>query len=322
MTFATPLALALLALLPVAVGLYALLDRRRRRDAARFANPALSPNLVARRLGIRRHVPAALGLAALALLVVGIARPNMTRTVTRNEATVVLALDTSRSMAATDVAPSRLEAARVAADALLESAPDNYRIGIVSFSTSADSVLPPTTDREAARIALRELRLGSGTAIGDAILRSLELAEVEPGTQPAGRRPPAAILLLSDGAQTAESATPAAAAQRARRSGIPVSTVALGTEDAVVEVPLPGGLSERVTVPPDVPTLRRIAATTGGTFYQALDAERLREVFTELGTRLARERKSVEVTSAFALGGAALALLAGALSSVWFRRAL
>jgi Ca-activated chloride channel family protein len=130
------------------------------------------------------------------------------------------------------------------------------------------------------------------------------------------------VLLLSDGAQTAGDVRPAAAAQRAKRLGVPVSTVALGTGDAVVEVPRPGGLKERVVVAPDVPTLRQIASTTGGTFAAAPNATRLESVYRELGTRLAHDRKRVEVTSAFAAGGAVLLLVGGTLSSLWFRRAL
>ncbi len=322
MSFAAPGALVLLVALPLGVVGLVLLDRRRRRDAARFSNPALSSSLVTRRPGARRAIPSLLVLAALGLLVVGIARPHIVRTVTNDEATVVLAIDTSRSMAATDVQPTRFEAARAAVNEFLDNAPDNYRVGIVAFSTFAEAVLPPTTDREAARQALRELRLGSGTAIGDAIVKSLELAGDEPGAKRPRGRPPAVVLLLSDGAQTTDSVKPIVAAARARRLGIPVSTVALGTEDAVVVVPVAGGLNERVRVPPDAPTLKRVAQATGGTFFETADAGQLREVYRDLGTRLTRERKPVEVTSAFALGGAALALLAGVLSMAWFRRAL
>jgi Ca-activated chloride channel family protein len=247
------------------------------------------------------------------------------RSVARDDATIVLAIDTSRSMAAQDVQPSRFDAAKQAALAFLDEVPDNYSVGIVSFATSADPVLPPTTDREAARSALRELRLGTGTAIGAAITRSVDLALDRPGSRErpkAGQPSPAAVLLLSDGAQTSGDVRPGPAAQRARRLGVPVSTVALGTGDAVVEVPRPGGLKERVVVAPDVPTLRQVASTTGGTFSAAPDAARLESVYRELGTRLARDRKRVEVTSAFAAGGAVLLLVGGTLSSLWFRRAL
>ncbi|HSC91352.1 MAG TPA: VWA domain-containing protein [Gaiellaceae bacterium] len=325
MTFAWPAALVGLVAVPVLAALYVLSARKRRRDAARFANPALVPNLVPSSPGWRRYVAPALALVALALLVVGVARPHVVRNVARDEATIVLAIDTSRSMAAQDVQPSRFDAAKQAALAFLDEVPDNYSVGIVSFATSADPVLPPTTDREAARTALRELRLGTGTAIGAAITRSVDLALETPEgkSRPRpGQQSPAAVLLLSDGAQTAGEVRPGPAAQRARRLGVPVSTVALGTGDAVVEVPRPGGLKERVVVAPDVPTLRLVAGTTGGTFAAAPDAARLESVYRELGTRLAHDRKRVEVTSAFAAGGAVLLLLGGTLSSLWFRRAL
>jgi Ca-activated chloride channel family protein len=325
LSFGWPLGLLGLVAIPLFVGAYVVVGRRRRRGAARFVAPALAPNLVAVSPGWRRHVPPALALAALALLVVGIARPHVVRDVTRDEATIVLAIDTSRSMAATDVAPSRFEAAKAAAAAFLDEVPDSYAVGIVSFATSADPVLPPTIDRDAARVALGELRLGSGTAIGTAITRSVELAlgqGEERVPPPAGERSPAAVLLLSDGAQTAGGERPLPAAQKARRFGVPVSTIALGTRDAVVEVPRPGGLKERVVVAPDVNTLRLVARTTAGTFAEAPSAARLEAVYRELGTRLARDRKRVEVTSAFAAGGAVLLLLGSVLSSLWFRRVL
>ena len=184
-------------------------------------------------------------------------------------------------------------------------------------------MLTPTTDREAAKLALGELRLGSGTAIGNAIARSVELASADEKQRPTtGQRPPAAVLLLSDGAQTAGGLTPDDAVKEAQKLGIPVSTVALGTGDAAVQVPLPGGLKQRVVVAPDVEALRQIAKVTGGTFAEAPSAEKLKDVYRDLGTRLAKDPKRVEVTSAFAAGGAVLLLLGGALSTFWFRRAL
>jgi Ca-activated chloride channel family protein len=323
MTFSSPLALLGLLAIPLLVGLYVLVGRRHRRAAERFANPALVPNLVGSSPGWRRYLPPLLALAALTLLVVGIARPHIVRDVTRDEATIVLAIDTSRSMAANDVTPSRFEAAHAAASAFLDAVPDAYRIGIVSFSTSASTVLSPTTDRDAARVALGELRLGSGTAIGTAIQQSVQLASADEQQPPqAGQRSPSAVLLLSDGAQTAGGATPAEGVREARRLGVPVSTVALGTSEAIVEVPLPGGLKQRVVVAPDVDTLRQIAKETGGTFAEAPTAQRLESVYRDLGTRLAKDPKRVEVTSAFAAGGGVLLLLGGALSTLWFRRAL
>ena len=141
-SFSAPTSLLWLLAIPILIGLYVYAGRRRRRAAARFANPALVPNLVPHSPGWRRHVPSALVLASLAVLVVGIARPHVVRDVTRNEATIILAIDTSRSMAATDVEPSRFAAARAEAEAFLETVPEEYAVGIVSFATSADPVLP------------------------------------------------------------------------------------------------------------------------------------------------------------------------------------
>ena len=330
MSFAWPQAFVLLVLLPVAVWAWVVADRRRRRQAAAFGNPALLPGLVEAEPGRRRWVPPLILLGALALLVVGVARPHATLPVKREEATVVLVMDTSRSMAATDVRPSRIAAARKAANEFVDRLPDKYRLAIISFSTRAVVVLPPSVNREAARASLAQLRLGAGTAIGDAIARALALvaqpaARAQPGAQSGGQAPevlPASILLLSDGAQTVDGVRPLQAARRARRLGVPISTIALGTRDARVRVPLPGGLTQLVSVPPDARTLRQVAQTAGGRFFQAPTADDLEDVYRELGSRLGSERRRVEVTS-YAAGAAAVLLLAGAgLSSLWFRRAL
>ncbi len=322
MSFQSPVALLGLLAIPLLVVVYVLAARGQRRAAGRFTNPALVPNLVPSAPRWRRYVPFVLALAALTLLVVGIARPHIVRSVTRDEATIVLAIDTSRSMSATDVRPSRFDAAHAAAQEFLDTVPESYRVGIVSFSTAASTVLTPTTDRDAAKVALGELRLGSGTAIGNAIARSVELASTGEQRPTTGQASPAAVLLLSDGAQTAGGVTPDDAVKEARKLGVPVSTVALGTRDAAVQVPLPGGLKQRVVVAPDADALKQIAKDTGGTFAEAPSAEKLKEVYRSLGTRLAKDPKRVEVTSAFAAGGAILLVLGGALSTWWFRRAL
>jgi Ca-activated chloride channel homolog len=333
-SFAWPQALALLALLPVAVWAWVAADRRRKRQASAFGNPELLPGLVDSEPGRRRWVPPLVMLGALAILVVGLARPHALLPVKREEATVVLVLDTSRSMAANDVQPSRIQAARKSATDFVERLPEKYRLAIVSFSTKAEVVLPPSVDREAARAALRQLRLGAGTAIGDAIARALSLVvqtrqPAQQGAQPGqgGQADPqdvlpSSILLLSDGAQTVQGIRPLQAAQRARRLGVRVSTIALGTRDARVQVPLPGGLTQLVSVPPDPQTLRQVATATGGKFFQAPSAEQLDDVYRELGSRLGSERRRVEVTSYAAGAAAALLLAAAGLSSLWFRRAL
>ncbi len=318
MSFAFPLALLALLLVPLAFVGYLLLERRRRAEAAAFANPALVPNLLGRRPGRLRHLAPALALLALALIATGLARPHATMSVPREEATVVLALDVSRSMVATDVKPTRLAAAQKAVRAFLDKLPDGYRVSIVSFAQGASVVLPPTADRELAERALANLRPGDGTALGGGIARAVQVAER--ARTPDGVRPPAAIVLLSDGAQTIGEQTPVSAARRARALRIPISTVALGTANGVVEVRNAEGFVERVTVPPDPRTLRRVAALTRARFYEAPDGARLEAVYKELGSRVGREDEERELTAVFAAAAALLFLGAGAASAFLFGR--
>ena len=309
--------LTLLAV-PLAGAGYVLLERRRRRQAAAFASPALIPNLIGRRPGKLRHLPPALALLALAALATGLARPHATLSVDQEQATVVLAIDTSRSMVAEDVPPSRLAVAKEAVARFLENLPEDYRIGMVSFAQSAQTVLPATANRDAALAALRSLRTGDGTALGEGIARALQVAQRVPAEQ--GKKPPASVLVLSDGAQTQGVLEPMAAAERARRLKIPVFTVAFGTAEGVVEVVDDNGFTQRVTVPPDAPTLRRVSQATGGRFYAAPDGDTLNAVYEELGSRIGSVKEEREVTAAFAAGGAALLLAAGALSAFLFGR--
>jgi Ca-activated chloride channel family protein len=318
MSFEWPLMLLALLLVPLAVGGYLLLEQRRRRQAAAFANPDLVPNLVGHSPGRLRHLAPALALLALAALATGLARPHAKVSVEREEATVVLAIDTSRSMVATDVPPSRLAVAQRTTRRFLDGLPKGYRVGMVSFAQAASTVLPATANREAAKRALAALRTGDGTALGEGIARALQVAQrvrVD-GT----RRPPASILVLSDGAQTQGVLEPLQAAQRAKRLKIPVYTVAFGTAAGVVEVVDDNGFTQRVSVPPDPPTLRQVSQTTGGRFYAAPDGARLNAVYEELGSRLGHETKDREITAAFAAGGAFLLLAAGAVSAFFFGR--
>lgn len=323
MSFEWPLALLALLVLPLAVAGYIVLERRRTRTAAAFAAPALLPAIAPRSPGRRRYVPVLLLLAALATMLVGLARPHAVFSQPREEATVVLALDISFSMAADDVFPTRLAAARGAVTTFLRNVPERFRVAVVAFETRANVVSPPTADRDVTRAAVGTLELGEGTAIGEALALGVRVARtVQPEDEERGdvEAPPAAILLLSDGAQTQGQVTPAQAAQQARRAGIPVFAVALGTDEGVVERQLPGGLTERIRVPPDPQTLRRVALTTGGQFFEAPTAEQLRAVYEDLGSRLGTRREEREVTAAFAGGGALVLLAASALSALWFRR--
>src|SRR5690349_19207533 len=324
MSFGTPIALLGLLVVPAIVVLLIVGERRRKAQSAAFGTPALVAAAAPAPRRIRRLLPFVLALVALAALIVGVTRPRATLSVAGRQATVILAIDTSRSMTATDVKPSRLAAAVAAARTFLDVAPDGYSIGIVSFSTRATVVLAPTTDREAARTALDQITLGSGTALGDAIDRSV--AAARPGLtadEPTPKdAPPATVVLLSDGEQTAGGKLPLVAAESAHKLGVPVNTVALGTSDAVVEVPLPGGLKERVTVTPDAKTLAEIAKVTGGRFAAAPTAAKLKEVYRDLGSRIGSRREKREVTAAFAGVGVVFLLVASGLSLAWTRRPL
>ena len=321
MSFQSPILLLGLLLVPLAALGYWLLDRRRRASqTATFSSAALFPNVVARAPGRLRHLPVAVLLLAMTAVLVGVARPHATISVPREEATVVLALDISRSMTANDVTPTRLAAAQAAARRFLEKVPDSFRVAVVAFADRANVVAPPTDDRSIVQHALAQAEAGEGTALGEAIVLSLQAARQVPGADKNAAPPPASILLISDGAQTQGRVTPIQAARRAKAAGVPVYTISLGTEEGVVQRTLPGGYTERVRVPPDPSALKQVASTSGGEFFTATDDEHLKRVYEELGSRLGSKKKDAEVTVAFAGAGLVLLLLAGSLSTAMFRR--
>jgi Ca-activated chloride channel homolog len=317
-SFGLPVALLGLLALPVLVALYALRERRRERFAARWGTPALLPNLVTHAPGLRRHLPVAVLLVALASLVVGVARPHAVVSVPREEATVLLAIDISRSMSATDVLPSRLGAAQIAANDFVDKVPKKFRIGVISFATRAQVAVAPTDDRDLVHAAIASLRPGEGTAIGDAVLLAATLGRRQRASD--GSLPPTSVLLISDGARDGGRTAPRAAAQRARALGTPVYTILLGTPNGVVQHQLPGGFTETIRVPPSPPTLQLIARTSGGQFFTARSDTRLREVYDQLRSRIGHKRVTREITDFFAGGGALLLLGGGTLSAFWFRR--
>jgi Ca-activated chloride channel family protein len=324
MTFRDPAMLAGLLLLPLAALAYLAMQRRRRGEAATFANPALMPNLVTARPGWRRHLPPLLVLAALGVLVVALARPQRTVAAPQRAATVMMVTDTSGSMNAEDVDPDRLSAAVKAAHRLTDQLPENFRLGLVTFADFAEVQAPPTTDRDPVRSALDRLRASDGTAMAIGLQRAIELARTPvPDEQGTGtRRLPAVLVLLSDGKDTQSPISPLEVARQAKELGIPIFAIALGTPTGEVEVQDQFGLLQRIPVPPDTETLREIARTTGGRYFAAPDAARLESIYANLGTRLSSKPVQHEVTAAFA-GGAVLLLLAGgALSLTWFGRPL
>jgi Ca-activated chloride channel homolog len=318
MSFDWPLALVGLLLIPLVVVLYVLWQRRRTAFAAGYASPALLPAVIDRSPGRLRHLPLVLVLLGLTAIVLGVARPHATVDVKREEATIVLAVDVSRSMKAEDVTPTRLGAAQNAAKAFLRKVPEKFRVGVVSFATRAVVGVPPTQDRKLVEEAIDGLDPGEGTAIGDAVALSTRLGRGQRASD--GSRPPRSVLLISDGARDGGVVDPQAAAHRAKELKIPIYTVLVGTPDGVVEETLTGGYRQIIRVPPNPDTLRQIAELSGGRFFAATDAKELERVYKDLGSRLGTRSESREVGDYFAGGAAAFLIAGGALSALWFRR--
>jgi Ca-activated chloride channel family protein len=309
-TFASPWLLLGLALLPLLVLAYGAAERRRRRAALAFASAPTVASVVPRRPGWRRHAPLVLSGLALAGLIVALARPQVSIAVPAEQASIVLTMDHSGSMQATDVAPSRLVAARDAGEAFLDRVPAKVRVGGVVFDHRTQVIQNPTTDREALKSALRDaMKPSGGTATGDALAASLALLEAQKGA--GAKRPPGAIVLLSDGKSTS-GRDPLAVAEEARKAGVPVYTVALGTPD--------GTMPDGQAVPPDTASLQAIAERSGGQAFTAQDAAGLSAVYEKLGSQVAKKKQPREVTGAFAGGAIVLLLMGGGLSLRWFRR--
>jgi Ca-activated chloride channel homolog len=315
-SFDWPIALVALALLPILVALYIDRDRRRVASQAAFGNPDLIPNVVDRSPGRLRYLPPLTLLVALVFLIVGVARPHATVNVPREEATIILAIDSSRSMKAKDVEPTRLDAARIAAKTFLDEVPEKFQVGVVSFATRAVVGVAPTEDRKLVTTALDTLKPGEGTAIGDAVALSTVVG------QPKGEgavKPPRAVVLISDGAQDGGRVKPEEAAAQAKKLGIPVYTVLVGTADGVVEEELTGGFRRIIRVPPNPETLQQVAKDSGGEFFAAPDADRLKRVYEELGSRLGTKKQDREITDLFAALAAGLLLIGGVTSAFVLR---
>jgi Ca-activated chloride channel family protein len=323
-SFEWPTLLWSLLVVPLALAAYLLAQRRRARYVVRFTNLELLAGLVPRSPGWRRHLPTLLYLIALSALMLGMARPRATVPLLGEESVVVLLLDTSGSMDAADVQPTRLAAARAAADVFLDQLPPSLRVGVVGFADTARVLARPTNDRAAVRAVLASLKAGGGTAIGDAIEESLEAGSPAPAGSGASARgddsPPRAVVLLSDGSNTAGAIQPLDAAGHAARLGVPVYTIALGTPSGQVELRGASGGIERVDVPPDEPTLQKIAELTGGQFFRAPTAEDLTSIYSALGSRVGFRLEQQEVTVLFAAGAALLLAVGAGLSLAWFNR--
>ncbi|MBV8080578.1 MAG: VWA domain-containing protein [Actinobacteria bacterium] len=326
MTIASPYLLFALVAVPLAALAYLVLERRRARRAAGWSKRAMEPNIVVRPPRRLRYVPALLFLVALALLLVGFARPErLLGSTTSGGAIVTLVVDTSGSMAATDVGGSRIQAAHALALRFLDQLPSRYRVAVLTFADTVKLKVQPTFDRKQAAAAIpdRITPLG-GTEVGDAIDEALAVTVEAVGKGlPGSRYPPGAMLLLSDGAQTDVGTNPGDAAQQSLTQGIPIDTVAFGTQNGVVQQSSTSGghtTTQTIAVPVDSFTLSRIAQTTNGTFFTGSTTTDLSKVWDHLGRHSARGREGHDVSRVLA-AAAFLCMLAGiALSGLWFGR--
>lgn len=305
----------LVALLPVfglAAG-YLWRQRRRSETAVRFSNLELLKTLAPKGIGWRRYLAAGSFLAGLAMLVLSMTKPSMEMDRPLERATVVLTIDVSLSMQAADVSPTRIEAAQQAAKQFVRELPDGYNLGLVSFARTAQVLVSPTKDRQVALEAIDALQLAEATATGEAVFTALDSIRAIPsdGTDELA---PARILLLSDGYRTYGRPIEEAA-EAAVSAEVPVSTVAFGTDDGMVDI---AGQLQRVPV--DREALAQLAEATGGFFYEAASAEELKRVYDDMGSSLGSRTVPVELTRWFAAAGLLLSLLAGVFSLLWTPR--
>jgi Ca-activated chloride channel homolog len=313
-SFATPAWLLGLALVPLALLAYEASRRRGSRYAVRFtAVPALK--MAAGTVPAwRRHVPAALALAALAALVLALAKPEKTIAVPVERASIMLVTDHSRSMSATDVEPDRLSAAQRAARTFINQLPDQVRLGAVAFSDTPDAVQAPSSDHDDARRIVDGQVADGATATGAALEVAIDALRNDKQN---GKRPPSAIVLLSDG-KTTVPPDPVPVARTAGQLKIPIYTVALGTRDATVPNPNPFGTP--LLVAPDPETLRQIAQVSGGRAFTAEDSDSLKSIYKTLGSQLGTKKQKKQITASFAIGGLVLLLGAGMTSLRWAGR--
>ena len=354
MTFAWPYALSLLLVAPLLLAVYLIMLRRRRRFAVSYASLSLIREALPKRSRWRRRIPFALLLLSLMFLAVAAARPQAEASVPMSRTTIILALDVSRSMCSTDIEPNRLAVAQQVAKTFVADQPSGTRIGFVAFSGGAQLLVPPTTDKKQLTTAIETLTAGRGTAVGTALLRSIDAiasinpnvtrVDVDPGgaaarSLPPGGYQPDIVVLLTDGATT-QGVAPLKAAQQAVDRRLRVYTIGFGTpeggqlvcsrEQLGTDVFMPqfgGGGAGRFGAdgPPraalriDEKTLQGIADLTGGTYHRAVDAPQLVEVFRNLPQQIVLQKQHIEISFGFTAIAAALALAATGLSLAWNR---
>lgn len=293
---------------------YVLLSFRRGAYTVRFTNLPLLDSVAPRRPGWRRHIAAAVFLVGIASMIVAWARPAEQVLVPKERATVVLAIDTSLSMEAADVTPSRIEAAKTAALTFIEGLPEQINVGLVTFDGVARVRVTPTTDRRPVSAAIQNLELGPATAIGEAIFAGLDAVETAPLVDVEGEPVPATMIVMTDGKTTvgrpdADGAAAAIAAE------IPISTIAFGTDRGTIVID-----GEIQPVPVERVALRAISDETGGQFFEAASLGELESVYADIGSSIGFDTEEAEVTDRF-VGYAALLLgISTLLSLLWFQR--
>jgi Ca-activated chloride channel family protein len=305
----------LLAVIPVltVAGAYVWRQLRRKAFAVRFTNVDLLRALVPKGIGPRRHLAPTAFLLSLLALALGLARPSVDTREPLERATVMLAIDVSLSMQAEDVPPSRIEAAKVAAKDFVRQLPANFNVGLVAFAKSANVLVSPTKERPAIMQAIESLQLQEATATGEAVFTSLDAIRSVPADGAEGA-PPARIVLLSDGYRTAGRSVEDAASASAA-ANVPVSTIAFGTDEGVVQI---GNQSQRVPV--DRPSLQKLAEVTKGHYYEAATTDELKRVYQDMGSSIGYRTKPREVTQWYLGVGLVFGLAAAALSLMWTSR--
>lgn len=317
MTFVHPLVLLALLGIPLLAWLYARHQRQRERSASAFVVPALSASVAPRRPRWRRHVPMLLFALALAVLIVAAARPQRSFARPVTNGAIMLADDASSSMNATDVAPSREKAAHRAASDFLGRVPSAIEVGLLEFSRTPTVLQSPTSDHALTRAALaRPVRTSGGTAVGVAIATAIN--ELRSVPRVAGKRPPGAIVLISDGASNV-GPDPVIAAREAAADHIPIYTISVGTANGTIPITR-GGKTVTVPVPVSREQLAEIATASHGRAFQASDTAGVSDAYRRLAARLGHKQVKQEITAGFAGGGLVLLLLGSAMSLFWFGR--
>jgi Ca-activated chloride channel family protein len=312
MTFQWPLLLTGLALVPVLVAAYVFAQRRRRRYAIRFTNLALLREVAGPGPGLRRHIPPLLYLVGLSALLISLARPMAVIAVPREQTAAMLVLDVSGSMTARDLEPSRMEAAKQAAQAFVQALPDSMQVGLVTFSTNAMVRSAPTEDHEAVLAQIARLRPEGGTAIGEGLALALDQIAMLP-TGENGQRPPALVVLLSDG-ESQFGQSPEAAAARAEAEQVKVHTVGVGQRGASVRI----GGGQRVGLNEE--TLQAIAQQTDGEYFYAAESGELEQIYEGLGSEVSWVEERTEVTFLVSAAGTLFLILGGLLGLRWFQQ--